>query len=162
MFQIDLVERCRKNDRKAQLKLYEQYCDGMYCVAMRFLKNADDAEDVLQEAFIKAYRAIDRFRGDSAFYTWMYRIAKNYWIDRCRERAAAPNMGSLDAPIREDEGRSMTLTDTVEGDTPRPAEELRRQEIGQAIYSMGVVCYLISLIWAILAVIVFTPTEESA
>jgi RNA polymerase sigma-70 factor (ECF subfamily) len=67
------------------------------------------------------------------FRTWMYRIAKNYWIDRCRERAAAPNMGSLDAPIREDEGRAMTLTDTVEGDTPRPAEELRRQEIGQAI-----------------------------
>ena len=47
MFQIEVVEQCKANNRKAQLALYKQYCDGMFCVAMRFLKNADDAEDDL-------------------------------------------------------------------------------------------------------------------
>ncbi|MEO0902897.1 MAG: RNA polymerase subunit sigma-70, partial [Bacteroidota bacterium] len=44
MFQIELVEQCKANNRKAQMQLYKQYCDGMFCVAMRFLKNEDDAE----------------------------------------------------------------------------------------------------------------------
>lgn len=81
MFQIDLVERCRKNDRKAQLQLYKQYCDGMYCVAARFLNNADDAEDVLQEAFIKAFQRIHQFKGEVTFGAWLKRIVINSCID---------------------------------------------------------------------------------
>ena len=50
-FQTDLIEQCKANNRKAQVQLYEKYCDGMFCVVMRFLRNSDDAEDVLQEAF---------------------------------------------------------------------------------------------------------------
>ena len=53
---IELVEKCKANDRQAQMQLYRQYCDGMFCVAMRFLKNTDDAEDVLQDSFIKAFQ----------------------------------------------------------------------------------------------------------
>jgi RNA polymerase sigma-70 factor (ECF subfamily) len=52
---IDIVERCKQNDRIAQLKLYNQYCDGMFTVAMRFVKDTMEAEDVVQEAFIKAF-----------------------------------------------------------------------------------------------------------
>ena len=81
MFQIDLVERCRKNDRKAQLQLYKQYCDGMYCVAARFLNNSDDAEDVLQEAFIKAFQRIHQFKGEVTFGAWLKRIVINSCID---------------------------------------------------------------------------------
>ena len=81
MFQIDLVEQCRKNDRKAQFKLYKQYCDGMYCVAMRFLNNADDAEDVLQEAFIKAFQKIHQYSGEVTFGAWLKRIVINKCID---------------------------------------------------------------------------------
>ncbi|MEP1985243.1 MAG: RNA polymerase subunit sigma-70, partial [Maribacter dokdonensis] len=54
MFQSNVVEKCKANDRAAQLQLYRKYCDGMFVIANRFVKNADDAEDVLQESFIKA------------------------------------------------------------------------------------------------------------
>lgn len=81
MFQIDLVEQCKVNDRKAQLKLYKQYCDGMFGVAMRFLKNSDDAEDVLQESFIKAFQKIHQFKGDVTFGAWLKRIVINKSID---------------------------------------------------------------------------------
>ncbi len=81
MFQIDLVSRCKQNDRKAQLKLYRQYCDGMFCVAMRFLKNEDDAEDVLQESFIKAFEKIHQFKGEVTFGAWLKRIVVNRCLD---------------------------------------------------------------------------------
>lgn len=81
MFHIELVERCKANDRQAQVKLYRQYCDGMFGVAMRFLKNADDAEDVLQEAFIKAFQRIDQFKGEVTFGAWLKRIVVNGSID---------------------------------------------------------------------------------
>ena len=81
MFQIELVEKCKANDRKAQVKLYRQYCDGMYNVAIRFLKNPDDAEDVLQESFIKAFQRIDQFKGEVTFGAWLKRIVVNGSID---------------------------------------------------------------------------------
>ncbi len=81
MFQIDLVSKCKQNDRKAQLALYKKYCDGMFCVAMRFLKNEDDAEDVLQESFIKAFEKIHQFKGEVTFGAWLKKIVVNRSID---------------------------------------------------------------------------------
>ncbi len=81
MFQIDVLEKCMANDRKAQMQLYKQYCEGMYCVAMRFLKNSDDAEDVLQESFIKAFQKMDQYKGDVTFGAWLKRIVINKSID---------------------------------------------------------------------------------
>jgi len=78
---IELVEKCKVNDRQAQMKLYRQYCDGMFCVAMRFLKNADDAEDVVQESFIKAFQRIAQFKGEVTFGAWLKRIVVNGSID---------------------------------------------------------------------------------
>ncbi len=81
MLHIELVEKCKVNDRQAQMKLYRQYCDGMFCVAMRFLKNADDAEDVVQESFIKAFQRIAQFKGEVTFGAWLKRIVVNGSID---------------------------------------------------------------------------------
>lgn len=81
MFQIDVVEKCKANDRKAQLQLYRQYCDGMFAVAMRFLRNADDAEDVLQDAFINAFQKIHQYSGEVSFGAWLKRIVVNKCID---------------------------------------------------------------------------------
>lgn len=81
MFQIDVVEKCKANDRKSQLKLYGQYCDGMYVVAMRFLQNSDDAEDALQDAFISAFQKIHQFSGEVTFGAWLKRIVVNKCID---------------------------------------------------------------------------------
>ncbi|GMN09416.1 hypothetical protein MTsPCn9_01280 [Croceitalea sp. MTPC9] len=79
--QLELVEQCKLNDRTAQMKLYKQYCDGMFYVAMRFLKNTDDAEDVLQESFIKAFQRIHQFKGEVTFGAWLKRIVVNGSID---------------------------------------------------------------------------------
>ena len=81
MFQIDVVEKCKANDRKAQLRLYGQYCDGMYVVAMRFLNNSDDAEDVLQDSFLNAFQKIHQFSGEVTFGAWLKRIVVNKCID---------------------------------------------------------------------------------
>ncbi len=81
MFPTEIVERCKNNDRKAQLKLYEKYCDGMFWVAMRFVKNSDDAEDILQEAFIKAFEKLHQFSAEVTFGAWLKRIVVNQSID---------------------------------------------------------------------------------
>ncbi len=82
----DLVERCKANDRQAQLDLYRQYCDGMFCVAMRFVREKDDAEDLVQEAFIKAFRKIGQFRGEVTFGAWLKRIVVNKCLDFLKAR----------------------------------------------------------------------------
>ncbi len=82
----DLVERCRANDRKAQMNLYRQYCEGMYCVAMRFVRQQDEAEDLVQEAFIKAFKRLDQFRGEVTFGAWLKRIVVNQCLDFLKSR----------------------------------------------------------------------------
>ncbi len=86
MLQIDLVEKCKANDRKAQMKLYRQYCDGMFGVAMGFLKNTDDAEDVVQESFIKAFQKIGQYRGEVTFGAWLKKIVVNKCLDFLKSR----------------------------------------------------------------------------
>lgn len=81
MFQLDVVEKCKANDRKSQLKLYRQYCDGMFIVAMRFLESTDDAEDVLQDSFVNAFQKIHQYSGDVTFGAWLKRIVVNKCID---------------------------------------------------------------------------------
>lgn len=81
MFQVDIIEQCKQNNRKAQLQLYNQYCDGMYVVAKRFLKDAHDAEDVVQEAFIKAFTKLHQYKAEVTFGAWLKRIVVNKSID---------------------------------------------------------------------------------
>ncbi len=81
MFQVDIIEQCKQNNRKAQLQLYNQYCDGMYIVAKRFLKDAADAEDVVQEAFIKAFSKLHQYKAEVTFGAWLKRIVINKSID---------------------------------------------------------------------------------
>ncbi len=81
MFKVDIIEQCKQNNRKAQLQLYNQYCNGMYIVANRFVKDAQDAEDVVQEAFIKAFTKLHQFKADVTFGAWLKRIVVNKSID---------------------------------------------------------------------------------
>ncbi len=81
MFQVDIVEKCRQNDRKAQLKLYNQYCNGMLIVAQRFVKNTMEAEDVVQESFIKAFAKLEQYKAEVTFGAWLKRIVINKSID---------------------------------------------------------------------------------
>lgn len=83
---IDIVEKCKQNDRKAQLKLYNQYCDGMFTVAMRFVKDTMEAEDIVQEAFIKAFSKIHQYKAEVTFGAWLKRIVINKSIDLLKSK----------------------------------------------------------------------------
>ncbi|MBT8310037.1 MAG: sigma-70 family RNA polymerase sigma factor [Flavobacteriaceae bacterium] len=83
---IDIIEQCKRNDRKAQLKLYNQYCNGMYVVANRFVKDSMEAEDIVQESFIKAFKRLDQFKGEVSFGAWLKRIVINASIDVLKAR----------------------------------------------------------------------------
>ncbi|MDG5492279.1 RNA polymerase sigma factor [Psychroserpens sp. SPM9] len=80
-FQVDIIEQCKQNDRTAQLKLYNQYCDGMFAVAMRFVKDSMEAEDIVQEAFIKAFAKLNQYKAEVTFGAWLKRIVINKSID---------------------------------------------------------------------------------
>jgi RNA polymerase sigma-70 factor, ECF subfamily len=84
----DLVLRVQQGDKSAYDLLVIKYQHKIIQLVNRYVKDASEAQDVAQEAFIKAYRALGSFRGESAFYTWLYRIAintaKNYLVSRAR------------------------------------------------------------------------------
>ena len=87
-----LVQRTQRGDLRAFDLLVLKYQGRIAALVSRYVSDPSEVEDVTQEAFIKAYRAIDKFRGDSAFYTWLYRIAanaaKNYLVSRRRRPSA--------------------------------------------------------------------------
>lgn len=86
MLQSDLIEKCRQNNRIAQLQLYNQYCDGMFAVAMRFVNNTFEAEDIVQEAFIKAFTKLHQYKAEVSFGAWLKRIVINKSIDLLKSK----------------------------------------------------------------------------
>jgi RNA polymerase sigma-70 factor (ECF subfamily) len=92
-----LVERVQKGDKAAFDLLVLKYQNKIIQLVNRYVRDADEAMDVAQEAFLKAYRAIDRFRGDSAFYTWIYRIAINTAKNHLVATSRRPPGGDIDA-----------------------------------------------------------------
>ena len=78
---LGIIEKCKKNDRRSQLKLYNLYCDAMYNVAYRFMKNSQDAEDAMQMAFIKAFKKIETYKGEVSFGAWLKKIVVHTSID---------------------------------------------------------------------------------
>ena len=83
-----LVVRVQEGDKRAFDLLVLKYQHKVHAIVSRFVRDTDEVADVVQEAFIKAYRALPKFRGESQFYTWLYRIAvntaKNYLVSRSR------------------------------------------------------------------------------
>jgi RNA polymerase sigma-70 factor (ECF subfamily) len=85
-------------DRDAFGELIRRHRDRLWAVALRTLGDREEAADALQEAMLSAYRAADRFRGESAVTTWLHRIVVNACLDRVRRRQARPAVGLLDLP----------------------------------------------------------------
>ena len=85
---ITLVQRVRTGDQRAFKLLVERYQRKAYSVALGMLRNKEDARDVAQEAFVRVYRYLPFFKGDSSFPTWLYRIVNNLCIDILRKRGA--------------------------------------------------------------------------
>jgi len=98
---LSLVQRVQGGDRKAFDLLVLKYQHKVVKLVMRYVRSPAEAEDIAQEAFIKAYRALPQFRGDSAFYTWMYRIAINTAKNFIASRDRSPLVYDLDQSERQ-------------------------------------------------------------
>ena len=129
---LALVKRVQQGDRSAFDLLVVKYQHKILKLIMRYVRDPSEALDVAQEAFLKAYRAAPSFRGDSAFYTWLYRIAintaKNYLVAAGRR----PTHYNLDT---QDPEQTETLTDLRDLDTPEglaQTEEIR-EAVNRAI-----------------------------
>lgn len=126
-----LVERAQGGDKKAFDILFAKYQRKLVRLLSRFVRDAAEVEDVAQEAFIKAYKALPSFRGDSAFYTWLYRIgintAKNHLVARGRR---APTSTDFDA----DEAEGFEDADQLR-DINTPESLLQSKQIGETVNS---------------------------
>src|SRR5215469_13151453 len=98
-----LVNQARQGDVQAYEKLVKQYDRQVFRIAQHITQNREDAEDVVQDAFLKAYEKLDQFQGNSKFYTWLVRIAVNESLMRLRKRRTG-KMVSIDEDIDTDEG----------------------------------------------------------
>jgi RNA polymerase sigma-70 factor (ECF subfamily) len=122
----DLVERVQGGDKTAFDLLVRKYQHRVVKLVMRYMRDPADAEDVTQEAFIKAYRALPQFRGESAFYTWLYRIAINTAKNAAVARSRSPVEYDLDLQ-NSDESYELQAR-MADHDTPEAlamAEEIR-------------------------------------
>ena len=99
---LSLVQLAQRGDAGAFDALVRRYQHKVVKLVMRYVRDPAEAEDVAQEAFIKAYRALPRFRGDSAFYTWLYRIAINTAKNVIAARGRSPIEYDLDRPEGEE------------------------------------------------------------
>ena len=119
-----LVVRVQQGDKKAFDLLVLKYQLRLSKLVSRFLRNQSDVPDVVQEAFIKAYRVLPNFRGESAFYTWLYRIAintaKNHLVAQSRKSPA----NSIDVQDAEDYGASEWLKEFASPEREALASEL--------------------------------------
>ena len=124
-----LIERVQKGDKAAFDLLVIKYQHRILCLVGGYVNDYQEVQDVAQEAFIKAYRAIDKFRGDSSFYTWLYRIAvntaKNHLVSRGR-RLPESDIDVHDVGFLES-ASSLQMVDT-------PERNLYRDEIERVIH----------------------------
>ena len=96
-----LVERAKAGDRYAFEELVRRHADRLYAVVLRFVADGDEAQEVTQEAFLRAWRSIARFEGRSAFFTWLYRIGINEAKRRAGRRPPVPIVSLDDEPVPE-------------------------------------------------------------
>jgi RNA polymerase sigma-70 factor (ECF subfamily) len=119
----ELVRRSKEDDERAFGELVSRYESKVYSLALRMVRNPEDAEDVLQDTFLRAYRGIKSFQGASTFSTWIYRITANSALMRLRKKQL-PTVSIEDQDERE---TPINIADW----TPGPVEQLMTQELQQ-------------------------------
>lgn len=128
---LDLVQRIKNGDRDAFNLLVLKYQRKVSRLVGRLVRNPDEADDVVQEAFIKAYRALPQFRGDSAFYTWLYRIAvntaKNHLVGQGKRPISLSELTSNDG---DEESFELPVVST---DNNTPEAELMSKQVVEAV-----------------------------
>lgn len=112
---INLVKRIKNGDKEAFRTLVEKYQRKVFSIAYGMVHNREDAMDLTQDAFLKAFHNLGRFEGSSSFYTWLYRIVVNVCIDHIRRSGKRFNVDYDDSLLREDavEGNDHILPSTL-------------------------------------------------
>lgn len=119
-----IIERCKEGDLSAFDELVRRYSKQIFNFAYRMTQNYDDANDIASDAFVKVFNAIDSFRGDAVFSTWIFRIVTNLYLDS-RKRSKAHMHIPLDEYIELEES---TVTRQVEDPSPSPLEQIETKE----------------------------------
>ena len=127
----DLVQQARRGDRESFRTLVERYQHKVTALATGMLRNRDDALDVVQDTFTKAYQSLDRFKGESSFYTWLYRITLNQCIDHQRRTARMPSAPLESAETPEESPTINAARDDAERDDP--LQRVHEAEVGERI-----------------------------
>src|SRR5215468_3702240 len=122
-----LVTQAREGDMQAFSTLVQRYDGKIFRLAMHVTQNREDAEDVLQETFMKAYEHLDQFKGDSKFYTWIVRIAVNQALMKLRRRRTDKTV-SMDEQI--DTGEDTIVREIAAWDE-NPEQRFSREEVGK-------------------------------
>jgi RNA polymerase sigma factor (sigma-70 family) len=104
-----LIEECRKGNSKAQFRLYNQYSKAMYNLAYRIVNNREDAEDMLQEAFLECFRNIESFRFESTFGAWLKKIVVNKCINQLKKKKIDLTLYDTLPPIPIEEEEEMSF-----------------------------------------------------
>jgi len=123
-----LVSAAKGGDATAFEELVNRYERKIFRLGMNITQNREDAEDVMQDAFLKAFRNLDNFQGDSRFYTWLVRIAVNEALMKLRKRR--PNQVSLDEPVKEGED---PVFREIEDWGPSPEQRFAQTELNQIL-----------------------------
>ena len=123
-----VVERVRAGDTDAFEVLVTAYQKQIYNLTLRYVSNPEDAADLTQEAFLRAYRSLDSFRGDSRFSVWLYRLATNVCIDLLRSRGRG-TVTSLTVENEDEEPEELDVAD----ERFEPQKELERLELQRAV-----------------------------
>lgn len=129
MTETDLIKRCQEGSRDAFNELVEAYQGQVVNIAYGMLSDREDAYDAAQEVFVKVYRNINGFRGNSSLSTWIYRIASNVCNDMLRKRQRTAVTVSLSGTQQDEDERDMDITD----DAPMPDELLELDERQRAV-----------------------------
>lgn len=133
MDEKELVNRCLRGDQRAFEELVLKYQNKIYTLCYRYMGNEEDAYDMAQEAFVKAYRSLHNFKGESSFGTWIYRITTNVCLDEMRRRKRRVIATSLDEPL--DTGEGEVGKEVM--DTAPPLDEIyERKEFSEYIQSL--------------------------
>lgn len=122
-----LVERARVGDTDAFKELVDRHSQTLFKTAYRLTGNEADADDLVQEAFLRAYRKLDRFDGRSQFSTWLYRITVNCGMDLMRKKSRRNARAAIDEGV---------VLDSMATEDPRPDRLALSGEIGRAVESV--------------------------
>jgi RNA polymerase sigma-70 factor, ECF subfamily len=127
---LSLVEACRAGQTEAFGALVQRYQERLYQVLLHLCRSPEDAKDILQDTFLRAYEKLEQFHGDSSFYTWVYRIGVNLALSGHRRRRARPPVRRIgdDAIDR----RADTADESADADPTYPLERAEREQIVEA------------------------------